>query len=116
MIKWWIRGAIAAVVVCAALFAVPRLRFDQLVLRAAAPFSNIDRVSRFQVRLLAPESGETVVPRGDLVPIVVEVTGGEPHEVVLQTFRPGKAVETLLMSAQEANRFSAGIQMDDDAV
>ncbi len=117
LIKWWIRGAIVAVALCVVLFAVPRLRFDRLVLRAAAPFSNIDRVSRFQVMLLEPANEHAVVPRGDLVPIVVDVSGGEPHEVVLQTFRPGKAVETLLMTAQEANsRFSAGIQMDDDAV
>ncbi len=109
LIARWLRLAGAVVGISFVLALIPGLRFGELMLRAAAPLANRDRVASTQVRLVAPQ--DFIAPLGDLVPVVVEVTGTRAGKVVLQTFRAGQGVERMAMNRLATNQFTAGIQM-----
>jgi hypothetical protein len=66
--------ACGAVVVCGGLFALPTLSLPQHLMRVLFPSANIARPSAATVRFLAPASPEQIVPLGERLAVLVEVT------------------------------------------
>ena len=75
LIAGWGLAAAGLAVMVAVLWALPNMRFGHLMARALAPTVNLDRVSDTTIRLLQPARPDQAVPRGDPLPILVEVAG-----------------------------------------
>jgi hypothetical protein len=110
LVKRWLIAAGVAVGVCAVLLVIPPLQFNRLLLRAAAPMLDIERVSRFQIALVNPTQARTVVPRGDSVPVTVNITGGRPYDVSLEVFSGNGRADRIAMTATATDgQFSAAL-------
>lgn len=112
-------GATATLICCIALLLVPDLKFASRLTRALLPSAPVDRVSRVQVHIIAPNPADALAPHNDAVSVVVELTGGEAEDVIVETFRGDASVEdeTLaLKPAGGARRYAGVIQVGRDDV
>jgi hypothetical protein len=109
---------VAAVILIALIvaFSVTGLQFGTLLMRALLPMGNFARVSKFQVKIVEPSPAEGVIPQGDTVPLVIEVTGGSTRKATLETFSETGGREVFAMTPTEEGRFSATIQVGREAV
>ncbi|MBI3881555.1 MAG: hypothetical protein HY301_16025 [Verrucomicrobia bacterium] len=113
LIRVWLIAAPVVAVVCFALLSVERLQFPQLLLRAAAPMLDLERVSTFRIAVLTPAPGE-LVPRGDTLTVNVAVAGGAPKDVTLEFFRAGRRPERVAMAPSGSeNQFAAALPVED---
>ncbi|MBN2136828.1 MAG: hypothetical protein JW720_03395 [Sedimentisphaerales bacterium] len=74
------------VLFCVALTVIPKLRYAQLMARAFAPTANIARVSALRIRIAEPADPEPLVPRGDPVTIVAQLSDKNERKVFLESF------------------------------
>jgi len=86
LVRHWPIMALAAVVFCIALTTIPELRYAQLMARAFAPTANIARVSSLNIRIVEPVDPEPIVPRGDPLTIVAELSRPSDSDVFIETF------------------------------
>lgn len=86
MLGKWLFGAAAVLVIVTFLLSLPDPRFRTLAVRAMLPGANIDRVSRIQVDVLQPTPNSIMIANDETVAIMVEVSGGDVSEVILETF------------------------------
>jgi len=86
LVRRWPIMAVAVVVFCIALTTMPELRYAQLMARAFAPTANVARVSSLKIRIAEPADPEPIVPRGDPLTIVAELSRPSDSEVFIETF------------------------------
>jgi hypothetical protein len=103
---WASAGVLAFVV---ALFCIPDLRYEHLLLRALNPLANIERVSRVKIAILEPNPAERSVPQGDVIPVRVETSGPETRHVYLETFPLGKRSERVEMALASGRQFESSV-------
>lgn len=114
LIRRWVLLAAAALLGFAGLFFVPGLRFDHLIVRALAPRANLGRISQVQVRILEPAEDGILIPRGDPLEIVVELSGPQrPDEEAYLEFRGDQDEPALLlMEPRPERRFASTLLMN----
>jgi hypothetical protein len=106
--RWtWAAGAVTGL--CLLLFLLPGLRYRHLLLRSLLPMANLERISRVQVAILAPDPPEGVVPQGDGVAVRVETSGPETKSVFLETFPAGKKPERVEMRPLGNRRYESAV-------
>ncbi|RYD74871.1 MAG: hypothetical protein EOP84_19210, partial [Verrucomicrobiaceae bacterium] len=93
------------------LFAASGFQFGTLLMRAMLPMANLARVSKVQVKIVEPAPAEGVVPQGDSVPLVIEISGQRTNKAVLETFTQTGGREIIPMTATGPDRFIANIQI-----
>ncbi len=118
LISRWLYTAVSVVAVFGFLFVLPGLRFGQLVARAIAPMANVDRVSNVIITLLEPTRTDTLVPLGDDIPVLVEISGKSPSRVEIETFYEGERDDKgrVEMNLVGDRQYSASISADTKAV
>lgn len=117
MIKKGILFLLAVLLVCAVLSLIPQLGYTKLMFRAIAPFANIGRVSEVTVRIHRPEDPDAIIPRGDPLPIVVEIEGPEVDDVVVEFYFPGDEAESKMRMQPLGNRrYSTSLVVEDASV
>lgn len=84
-LRRWIAATLAVIVLCIALSLVPGLRFPKLMARALVPTANIARVSKLQITVIEPARSDFVVPRGDPVTVVVQLSQATDDDVILES-------------------------------
>lgn len=112
MLGRWLFGAIALLVVLTLLLSLPDPRFRTLAVRAMLPGANIDRVSRIHVDVLRPTPNSIMIARDETVAVVVEVSGGDVSEVILETFTDEGAQRQSMNSRNEAE-YVTNLHIDD---
>jgi len=85
-IRRWPLIALCVLTACAALMLVPGLRFPQLMARALAPIANIARVSSLTIQIIQPSDPEPLIPRGDPLRIVAQLSRATDEEVLVESF------------------------------
>lgn len=118
LISRWMFGATAAALVFAFLFVLPGLRFSQLVARVMIPMADFERVSNIRIKILKPTQTEGLVPTGDNIPVLVEISGEVPSRVELETFHEGERNEhqKVAMTLVGERQYSGSISADTEAV
>lgn len=104
----WILLAAVIVAISAALVFIPELQYAKLMARAFAPTANIARVSALQIEIVEPSDPERLIPRGDPVTIVAQLSEPWQQDVLLESFtdKPQEPV-TLEMEPIGNQRFAA---------
>jgi len=116
VIRNWLIAAGAAACLFTGLFFIPDLRFAQLVTRALLPMSNLGRVSKTVLTILQPNPPDGIVPQGDTIQFLVELSGPPAREVILETVRKEKGRRFIRMEkAPGARRYKAELQADEQA-
>ncbi len=86
---------------------VSSLDFGMLAFRAFFPVANTARVSETKISIVKPEPAEKMVPRGDPLEVLVELSGPQADEVLLELFREGKESTTFPMKKRgEMRRYA----------
>ncbi|MEX2215655.1 MAG: hypothetical protein WD768_16200 [Phycisphaeraceae bacterium] len=119
LIRRWVLIASLVLLICCGLMLVPELRFINRLTRAMMPAAPVDRVASVRVRIIAPNPTEPSVPHNDAVSVIVELSGADAEQVVLETRRSGDdgAIEEIPMKPVGASRqYSAAIQIGRDPV
>ncbi|QDV13285.1 hypothetical protein CA51_31730 [Rosistilla oblonga] len=116
LIGRWLVGAIALTCLFGIVLSLPGLSFRQLITRAMVPGANLDRVSSTKVRVLQPSPASQIVPRGETIGIVVEISGPETNEVTLESYGESAGLTRQTMRAQGERRFAANITVRDPQV
>ncbi|QDV69709.1 hypothetical protein Poly24_34260 [Rosistilla carotiformis] len=116
LIGRWLVGAIAIACLFGILVSMPGWSFRQLITRAMIPGANLDRVSNTKVRVLQPSPASQIVPRGETVGVVVELSGPEVNEVTLESYSESTGLNRQMMRAQGERRFAANITVRDPRV
>ncbi len=111
LILRWLQAAVVVAVVFGALLAIPQLRFGKLMLRAAAPMANVERVSDVSIKILEPASPNTVVPIGDSIPLVVEVSDPDVERAWLELIPEGGKRIKMPLDPLAKKRFSGSISI-----
>lgn len=114
LIRLWVGLAVVSVLLFGVLFTLPDLHFGKLVVRAMLPMANVARVSRTTVTVIEPSPPDAVVPQGDVVTVLVELSGPEVDEIVIETFREeGDSGSMGLLPAEGERRYRARLQTDE---
>lgn len=112
LVMRWVKVAALALLLVAALFCVPGLPTARLLARAAWPGANLDRVSRTRLDVVEPAPAEPTVPRGGVLPVVVQVGGRPADELTLERFADGEERVRVRMKPIGDGRFSAALDAD----
>ena len=104
----WLFLAAAILAISAAFIFIPGLQYTKLMARAFAPTANISRVSALQIGIVEPSDPETIIPRGDPVTIVAQLSEPWQEDVLLESFtdKPQEPV-TIEMEPVGNQRFAA---------
>lgn len=112
LIQRWAYAAGGALALIAVLLLVPGLRFRQFLARAMMPTANIERPSDIKIEVVLPTPPDQIVPEGDSIPVSVLISGGEPEQVILETFPEHGRREKFPMTLAGQKQFSAAIQLE----
>ena len=112
MLAKWMFGAAAVLVVLTFLMSLPDPRFRTLAVRAMLPGANIDRVSRIHVEVLQPTPNSIMIAKDETVAVVVEVSGGDVSEVILETFTP-EGSQRQSMRARDGAEYVSNLHIDE---
>ncbi len=115
LIARWARVAGVSIVLMLLLAFVPGLQWRRLLARALLPSANIERVSKTRIVVVDPTPADAVVPRGDTVPVVVEVSGRPASEIHLETFAGGARASVRMKPIGPA-RFTANVDVGTDTL
>ncbi len=63
---------------------IPDAKFSERLGRAMIPFVSFERVSNIQIKILDPSPNSLSVPSDQIIPFVVQITGGSPTEATLE--------------------------------
>ena len=111
LIHKWMKGAAGTITVFVALLLIPNLQFMNLMLRAVAPGANLDRVSNIKVSIIKPSEPNGIVPEGEKVPVVIELSDSEINSAYLETHPEGGKKEKVSMEKIGDRRFAASINV-----
>ena len=114
MMAKWMFAAIALIAGVAFVLTLPDPRFRTLAARAIMPGANIDRVSRIHVDILQPTPNSQMVAKDETVAVVVEISGGNVDEVILETFTADDEPKQQSMRARTDEQFAANIHVVED--
>lgn len=105
--------AIAAVVIacCIAAFALSGAQLGTLLMRAMLPMANVARVSKVKVQIVEPTPANAVVPQGDSVPLVIQVSGPRTTKATLETFTVTGGRQLIPMTVAGEDRFHASLHV-----
>ena len=112
----WMMASVAIVVIFFLLLALPGFPFRQLMTRAILPGANLDRVSRIQVTILQPTPHSLTMPRDETVAVVVEISGGNVDDAVLETRTDSGEVVRQEMRVQGPMQFAANIAVEEESI
>lgn len=115
LIARWARLRAAAAALLALLLVLPGAHGARRLARAAWPIAPIDRVSRTRLIVRSPSPPDAVVPKGDAVPIQVEVAGRPAAEVFLDVAVDGRRARSR-MKPVGAGKFAASIDAVADRI
>jgi len=109
VIRKWALLAAAVMASCIVLLFVPGLQYTTLMARAFAPAANIGRVSKLQIEIVEPSDPEAIIPRGDPVTIIAQLSEPGRHEVFIESFGEWleKESATVQMEPIGEQRFAA---------
>lgn len=110
LVGTWVKLAAVMLAICLALLCVPRFHFGTLLVRAALPLANIERVSRVQITISAPRPAEMMVPAGDQVAVLAEVSDPSVDTATLDIAGADGAVRHTRMEKVGRQSFSAVVQ------
>ena len=82
LIVRWLQVGAGVFAVMLVLFAIPKLKFGKLMLRAAVPVANVERVSDIEIRVIEPNPAEPMRARMDQYGAVVKRLAAE-HDAIL---------------------------------
>ena len=111
LVRGWLLAASAVLAVCAVLAALPRLELPRRMARVLLPAANLARVSRVQVHVLRPAPPDAVVPQGEPVAVLIELSGPDTPRAVLETAVPGKPRQRIGMQPQGPRRHAAMLRV-----
>ncbi len=89
-------------------------RFRTLARRALMPGANIERVSRVKVQILQPTPRSLIIAKDETVAIVVDVTGGDVDEVILETVQRNGEPQQQAMRPRTDSEFAANLHIEND--
>src|SRR5204863_5138621 len=115
-ISSWVWASAGVLTFVVALFLIPGLRYDHLLMRALNPLANIERVSRVKIAILEPNPAERSVPQGDVVTVRVETSGPDTKRVYLESFPGGKKSEKVEMVLVGGRQYESGIAVGREPV
>lgn len=97
MVRPWLLACGVIVAMCATLTLIPKAQFGRRFARAMLPGIAIERASLTRITIIEPSPPTRFVAQGDAVGVIVELSGRDAKEVVLQ-FRVdgGDASETMM--------------------
>ena len=104
-----VTAAIAVAVV--ALLLVSQNRFQTLFLRALLPGANLENVAATHLRIVRPEAGDSTVPQGDAVRVVIEVSGLLPKTAKVEVVSAADGRRVAEMTKVRENQFATTIQV-----
>ena len=113
LVARWLLAAVVIITAVVLLVSLPDSRFRTLAARAILPGANIDRVSRIQVKILQPTPQSLTVAKDETVAIVVEVSGGNVDEVILETSTAEGTRQQSMRPRTEAE-FAANVHVQND--
>ena len=116
MILKWTRAAIITFAVFAILLFIPSLKFGTLMLRAVVPTANVDRVSNIEITLIEPGKSDTIVPEGDAISVVIELSDPEINIAYMESVLANGEKDTVPMQKISENRFSTVINVGRDDI
>ena len=82
-----------------------------LLLRALAPWANLERVSRTKVVVQLPEGGDRIVPQGDTVRVEILLTGQPANRARIETMGDTGGWQVMDMEPLGNDRFAATVQV-----
>ncbi len=88
----------------------------QLLVRAAAPMANVERVSRVKIFLVVPTLGDSSAPQGDSVPVIVRLEGPNPARVTLETFPASGKLEAVPMTPMTNRQYASTVAIGAESV
>ncbi|MCM8526783.1 MAG: PA14 domain-containing protein, partial [Lentisphaeraceae bacterium] len=116
LILKWTRAAIGTFAIFAVLLLIPNLKFGILMLRAVIPTANVDRVSNIEITLIEPGNTDSIVPEGDAVSIVIEISDPDINTAYLESELDNGQKDTISMQKISENRFSTVINVGRDDI
>jgi hypothetical protein len=102
--------ALIAVSVVALMF-VTQNRFQTLFLRALLPGANLENLAATQLRIVEPVAGDSTVPQGDAVRVVIEVSGRTAKTAKVEAVSATEGRRVAEMTALPGNQFATTIQV-----
>lgn len=111
----WLLSSVAILLLLAVLMSLPDPRFRTLAARAMLPGANIDRVSRIHVDILQPTPSSVTIAKDETVAVIVEISGGEVSEVILETFTPDGSQRQSMRSRTDTE-FAVNVHVADDSI
>ena len=115
LLSRWLVAAFVLLAIVILLLSVPDSRFRTLAARAALPGANIERVSRIHVEILQPTPHSTTIAKDESIAVVVDISGGDVDEVVLETFTAAES-KRQTMRARTDSEFAANVLVQADTV
>jgi len=106
-IKNWTITAALILTLCSILLLVPKLQFGKLIARAMAPTANISRVSGLEITIIEPLDPQIVVPRGDPVTIIAQLSEPDDHQVYIESYVDSQKPVTIQMEPTGNNQYSS---------
>jgi hypothetical protein len=108
-VQRWALGAILIIALTISLFFIPQLQFKQLMVRAFAPKANLARVSQVQVKIIQPADPDALIPRGDPLEILIQVSGpqSEDEQAILEYFNEEVQPDEIIMQPVGERRFNS---------
>ncbi len=105
--------AITAFVIacCVAIFFISGAQLGTMLMRAMLPMANVARVSKVKVQILEPAPANRVVPQGDSVPLLIQISGQKTAKAVLETFTVAGGRQLIPMTAAGDDRFNASLHV-----
>ena len=116
LILKWTRAAAVTFAVFAILLSIPNLKFSTLMLRAVAPAANVDRVSNIEITFIEPGNVENIVPEGDAVSVVIEVSDPEINTAYMESIQSNGKKDTVPMQKIDDKKFSTVINVGRDDI
>ncbi len=116
LISRWVQVVLVAAAVFLGLLVIPGMRYYLLFFRALVPGANVERVSNVQVRVLEPATGDRVVPQGDPVSVVIELSDPHVEMAVLESIPERGASGVAHMQAMGNRRFTTTVQVARESV
>ncbi len=111
LIRRTIGWAAAIVVMAFVMMAVSGWRLHTLLLRALLPGANLERVSRTKVTVQEPDGGDRIVPQGDTVRVVVQLSGEPSNRARIETMGESGGWQVMNMEPLPNGRFAATVQV-----
>lgn len=116
LIANWLFSALLLVACIGVLFSLGGARVRQLAVRALLPGANVARVSRVQIEILQPTPHSLAAAAAETVAVVVNVSGGDVGEVILETSTPQQGTVRQTMYGQTDAEYAANIHIADESV